>query len=62
MMKTYQRDRSWWLKTILMWPVSLVKLVALRHTEVIPKFGISVVAYMVFVVLDLVGFFLFNVL
>lgn len=53
-MKNYKRDWRFWLKTILMFPISLVKLIALRHSEVVPKFGISVIAYMMFVVLDIV--------
>lgn len=53
-MKNFKRDCKFWLKDILLFPVSLVKSLILRHSDVVKRFGISVVFYIIMVVIDLV--------
>jgi len=52
--KNYKRDCKFWLKDIALFPISLVKSLILRHSDVVKQFGISVVFYILIVVIDLV--------
>lgn len=54
-MKNLKKDCSYRLKQAILFPISFIKLLSLKHSEVIRRFVIAVILYIIFVVLDIVS-------
>ena len=54
-MKGFEKNWKYWLKVAALLPLTFFSTVTLRHAEVIKKFYIAAILYMLFVVFDTVN-------